>query len=72
MDLPNDNRLVTKSEEPIVNDLIEKFTTRVYGVGLVSGFLAGFSIGVLGTVYCFYRINKTALQNLLMKALLQK
>jgi hypothetical protein len=65
---PNDNRLITNSEEPIVNDLI----TRVHSAGLVSGFLAGFSTGILLTIYCFYRINKTALQNVLMKALLQK
>ena len=72
MDLPNENRLITKSEEPIVNNLIEKFTTRIYGIGLASGFLAGFSTGVLATIYCFYRINKSALQSVLMKALLQK
>ena len=72
MDSPNDNKLITKSEEPIVSNLIEKFTTRVYGVGLASGFLAGFSIGILTTMYCFYRINKKGLQNVLMKVLLQK
>jgi len=53
-------------------DLEEKFTTRIYVIGLVSGFLAGLSTGILASIYYFYRINKTTFQSVLLKALLQK
>jgi hypothetical protein len=54
------------------NPTFYMLVTRVHMIGLTSGFLAGFSTGILATIYCFYRINKAGLQNVIMKALLQK